>query len=194
MSRSSHILAASALALTTLVATGLARAQVPASSYPYWGSAPSSYHGTSMRSPGSVMPPNGISSAARPPSGYGSGHEYPGGTGAGVGGGDTSPTRKMQDSRSRMAGSNQVGPDNKAHIWLRVPEDATVWVDGVKTKQTGEARHFYSPPLTPGKKYTYKMRVRWEKDGEPVEKTQKIAVHAGANVRLDLTRPQSNEE
>jgi uncharacterized protein (TIGR03000 family) len=147
-----------------------------------------------MLPPGPMILPYSISNAARSPSAYGSGQEYPGGAGAGVGGGDRLSALMMLDSLGRLSGSNQGGPDHKAHIWLRVPKDATVWVDGVKTKQTGEARYFFSPPLTPGKKYTYQMRVRWKEDGKPVEKTRSIAVHAGANVRLDLTRPQSEKD
>jgi uncharacterized protein (TIGR03000 family) len=75
-----------------------------------------------------------------------------------------------------------------------VPANATVWVDGNKTQQTGEGRHFLSPPLTPGKSYTYQLRVRWMKDGKPLEQTRDIAVRAGSHVRLDLTRLQTDKE
>jgi uncharacterized protein (TIGR03000 family) len=77
--------------------------------------------------------------------------------------------------------------DNKAHIWLRVPENAEIWVNGVKTKQTGESRYFFSPPLTPDKKYSYEIRLRWMKDGKPVEETQRILVQAGRTIRRDFS-------
>jgi uncharacterized protein (TIGR03000 family) len=78
-------------------------------------------------------------------------------------------------------------PDNRAHIWLRVPADAEVWFEGAKTKQTGTLRHFFSPPLAAGKIYSYQVQVRWSKDGTPVERKQQIDVHAGDSLRLDLS-------
>ncbi len=192
MSRVSLLLAPLVLALAAVAGGNPAQAQT--SGYPYWATAPSSYAGSIPWSPGPMITPSTISDAARSPSGYSSDQSYPGGVGAGVGGREIPSFLKIEDARSRMAGSNQTGPDNKAHIWLRVPADATVWVDGVKTKQTGEARHFFSPPLRPGKNYTYRLLVRWTKDGKKVEKSRDVAVHAGADVRLDFTRPQTDEE
>jgi uncharacterized protein (TIGR03000 family) len=77
--------------------------------------------------------------------------------------------------------------DNRARIWLAVPADAQVWFDGEPTKQTGELRQFVSPPLAPGRSYTYAVRVRWTKDGKPVEEERRIRVQAGASSRLDFT-------
>jgi uncharacterized protein (TIGR03000 family) len=84
--------------------------------------------------------------------------------------------------------------DNKAHIWLRVPISAEIWVNGVKTKQTGESRYFYSPPLVLGKKYSYEMRVRWMEDGKAVEKTQRILVQAGETIRRDYMESRENRK
>jgi uncharacterized protein (TIGR03000 family) len=77
--------------------------------------------------------------------------------------------------------------DNRAQIWLRAPADAEVWFEGVKTKQTGALRHYFSPPLAAGQKYAYQVRVRWSKDGKPVERKQQIDVRAGDELRLDLS-------
>jgi uncharacterized protein (TIGR03000 family) len=62
-----------------------------------------------------------------------------------------------------------------------------VWFDGEPTKQTGELRQFVSPPLAPGRSYTYAVRVRWTKDGKPVEEERRVRVQAGASSRLDFT-------
>jgi uncharacterized protein (TIGR03000 family) len=141
-----------------------------------------------------MITPNTISNITRSPSGYSSEPLYLDSIGAGVGGRQIPLFLRMEDSRSGLAGGNPIVPDNKAHIWLRVPADATVWVDGNKTQQTGEARHFLSPPLTPGKNYTYQLRVRWTKDGKPLEQDRDIDVRAGSHVRLDLTRPQTDKK
>ena len=109
-----------------------------------------------------------------------------GGTGVGaVGGGAArySYLNDLQPSAGRPAPS-----DNRARIWLSVPADAQVWFDGEPTKQTGELRHFVSPPLAPGRSYTYDVRVRWTKDGKPVEEERRVRVRAGASSWSDFTQ------
>jgi CRISPR-associated Cas5-like protein len=139
--------------------------------YPYWGSAPQSFNPSQVTVP--VPPPSTvlISNAAM---------SAPPQTQVGVGsvGGFILPFMAVRDATL----------DNKAHIWLRVPLSAEIWVNGVKTKQTGESRYFFSPPLTPGKKYSYQIRLRWMKDGKPVEETQRILVQAGLTIRRDFTQ------
>jgi uncharacterized protein (TIGR03000 family) len=98
--------------------------------------------------------------------------------GLGIGGGFVLPFMTVSDATL----------DNKAHIWLRVPKSAEIWVNGVKTKQSGELRYFFSPPLTLGKKYSYQMRLRWMKDGKPVEETQRILVQPNLTIRRDFTQ------
>jgi uncharacterized protein (TIGR03000 family) len=76
-------------------------------------------------------------------------------------------------------------PDNRATIRLQAPTaDAEVWFDCEKTSQTGTIRDYYSPPLTPGKSYVYRIRVRWLENGKPVEKERTI--HVRANTRQDV--------
>jgi uncharacterized protein (TIGR03000 family) len=106
--------------------------------------------------------------------------------GAFTGGG--APYSYLNDIRP-PAGRQAVPTDNRARIRLSVPADAQVWFDGEPTKQTGELRHFESPPLAPGRSYTYAVRVRWTKDGKPVEEERRIRVRAGATPRFDI--PQS---
>src|SRR5690242_11304294 len=105
--------------------------------YPYWASAPQSFAPSRVTVPVSGPSPFTISNAAR------SMPTQPS-MGVGVGGGFVLPFMTVRD----------VPLDTKAQIWLRVPKSAEIWVNGVKTKQTGELRHFFSPPLTPGKKYS----------------------------------------
>jgi uncharacterized protein (TIGR03000 family) len=68
-----------------------------------------------------------------------------------------------------------------------VPADAEVWFNGVKTKQTGAQRYFFSPPLAAGKQYTYQLLARWSKEGKPIERKQELDVRAGDALRLDLS-------
>ncbi len=94
----------------------------------------------------------------------------------------------LTDPNSLLPGGNyKPTPDNRAHIWLRVPADAQVWFGGKETKQTGALRLYDTPPLTPGEKYHYEVRVRWMKDGKPIEEKRRIAVEARDWLRFDLT-------
>jgi len=138
--------------------------------YPYWGTAPQSFAPSRVTVPVPGPSPFIISNAARsaPPQTS---------VGVGAGGGFILPFMTVRD----------VTLDNRAHIWLRVPKGAEIWVNGIKTKQTGESRYFFSPPLTPGEKYSYQMRLRWMKDGKPVEETQRILIQAGQTIRRDFT-------
>ncbi len=146
--------------------------------YPYWDTAPQSYTGPRLTIPVPGISPNTISNASQSPA-------SPTGGSLNIGGGYIPPFLTSRDLA--FPPRERTDTSNKAHIWLRVPENAEIWVNGVKTKQTGEARYFFSPPLVPGKKYSYQMRVRWTKDGKPVEETQNILVQAGATIRRDFT-------
>jgi uncharacterized protein (TIGR03000 family) len=141
--------------------------------YPYWGTAPLSFAPSRVTIPVPPPSPISISNAVMSP---------PPQTrvGVAIGGGLILPFMTVRD----------VALDNKAHIWLRVPKSAEIWVNGVRTRQTGESRYFFSPPLTPGKEYSYQVRLRWIKDGKPVEETHSIPIQAGRTIRRDFTQPR----
>jgi uncharacterized protein (TIGR03000 family) len=86
--------------------------------------------------------------------------------------------------------SEEQQSDNAAHLQLIVPDNALVWFDGDKTTQTGPMREFVSPPLTPGKSFTYDVRVKYMKpDGQVVDETRPIHVRANAWWTVDFTKP-----
>jgi uncharacterized protein (TIGR03000 family) len=176
-----------ALAALMLVA-GTVQAQATGatgSSYPYRASAPEGYHGSRVTTPVPGMSPNTISNAAHSSSSISSGD-----MGSGIGGAYLPPFLSS-DHRAHLSRSSATAMDNKARIWLRVPSNAQIWVEGVKTKQTGETRYFYSPQLTPGKQYSYRVHLRWTKDGKIVEENQRLLVSAGATIHRDFTRAGS---
>jgi uncharacterized protein (TIGR03000 family) len=77
--------------------------------------------------------------------------------------------------------------DNRARVEVRVPRGAEVTVAGVADTRTGSVREFVSPPLTPGKNYTYQVRVSWLQDGRRVEETRKVRVRANELSVVDFT-------
>ncbi len=183
-----HISMAARLALvlagsTMLTCAAQAQGTNPSGTrYPYWDTAPQGYRGSWTIVPAPGMSPTTISNAARSP-GVSSGSDF------GLGG---TYAPSFITSADIVLGRQSLGPkqaDNKAHILMRVPADAEIWVEGVKTKQTGEERYFFSPPLTPGKKYIYQMHIHWTKDGKPMDLTERLLVQANESLRRDFTRP-----
>jgi uncharacterized protein (TIGR03000 family) len=87
---------------------------------------------------------------------------------------------------------SQAARDNMARVRLIVPDDAKVWFDGKETKQGGTERRFESPALTPGRAYSYDVKVRWrDRDGKEMTRTRQVDVSANANVTVDFTAPAS---
>jgi uncharacterized protein (TIGR03000 family) len=66
-----------------------------------------------------------------------------------------------------------------AHINVEVPPDAQLWIEGQQTQQKGTSRTFVSPPLERNQAYEYRIRARWNENGQVVEQAQKVTVIAG---------------
>jgi uncharacterized protein (TIGR03000 family) len=80
-------------------------------------------------------------------------------------------------------------PDTTAHVTVKVPAGADVWVDGSNTYSAGPVREFQSPPLTPGTQYSYQIRARWREDGREVTQTQQVLVSSGAHASAEFPVP-----
>jgi uncharacterized protein (TIGR03000 family) len=110
----------------------------------------------------------------------------------------TSPWRREWVLRPPVAAPAGVGPDEPAplavsavpegepiaHFTVEVPTAAEVYLEGVKTRQTGPNRVFVSPRLAPGKQYVYEVRARWIENGHPVEQTRSLVVTAGERMTV----------
>jgi uncharacterized protein (TIGR03000 family) len=74
-----------------------------------------------------------------------------------------------------------------AAITVNVPAGARIWFDGHETAQTGAERAFASPPLPPGREFTYQVRVQWRDGERVVERTRRLVVRAGDHIGLNYT-------
>jgi uncharacterized protein (TIGR03000 family) len=93
-----------------------------------------------------------------------------------------SPSTAIEDT--------EAPADDRAHLLFIVPENASVVVEGDTTASTGPEREFVSPPLVPGKRYVYTVRVYGTTDdGRAFDETRTIRVWAGARWRVDFTQP-----
>lgn len=75
---------------------------------------------------------------------------------------------------------------NAIAVNVRVPANAKVWFDNQATQQQGSFRQFISPPVQPGKAYTYTIKAEWMDNGQKVDKTKQVDVHAGDHFTLDM--------
>jgi uncharacterized protein (TIGR03000 family) len=66
-----------------------------------------------------------------------------------------------------------------AVLIAHLPDQAAFWVEGTRTRSTGRTRYFQSPPLSPGRKYTYRVRAAWMENGRIVSQTRTVPVQAG---------------
>lgn len=80
-------------------------------------------------------------------------------------------------------------PDPQAHFLIRVPPDAELWLDGVKTGQTGPTRVFLTPALEPGEPYVYTVCARWSDGGRVIEQSKDLVLHAGDWVSITFPTP-----
>lgn len=77
-----------------------------------------------------------------------------------------------------------------ARVTVQVPADATLWIDGQPTRQTGAVREFVSPDtLQPGRTYSYTLRAQWVENGQTVTRERTVEFQAGNSVIVNLTQP-----
>jgi uncharacterized protein (TIGR03000 family) len=76
-----------------------------------------------------------------------------------------------------------------ALVQVGVPADATVWFNGEQMKQGGTMRTYETPALDSGYTYRYDVKARWEQNGKPVERTQRIEVYPGGRITVDFNQP-----
>ncbi|MGF1582676.1 MAG: TIGR03000 domain-containing protein [Gemmataceae bacterium] len=76
--------------------------------------------------------------------------------------------------------------DKCACIYVQVPADAEVWLEGQRMQQTGPVRKFHSPPLAPQQSYVYKIRARWKHGTGRLEQLRQVRVVRGENVLVSF--------
>jgi uncharacterized protein (TIGR03000 family) len=74
-----------------------------------------------------------------------------------------------------------------AKFTVKLPEGATLYVNGAKNERTELTRLFTTPTLAPGKSYQYVMKAEISRNGLPEYQEQKIDFQAGDNLTIDFT-------
>jgi uncharacterized protein (TIGR03000 family) len=83
-------------------------------------------------------------------------------------------------------------PTNTAKVYVTLPEEAKLTIDGTPTVSTSETRIFESPSLTPGKTYYYVLKATVIRDGKPESVTKEVTVRAGEDTRIKIEIPETS--
>lgn len=79
-----------------------------------------------------------------------------------------------------------------ATIFVRLPADAKLTVDGVATQSTSATRVFSSPTLEAGKEFSYTLKAQIVRDGRTLTTTKEVAVRAGSETRIAMEFPEAS--
>lgn len=76
--------------------------------------------------------------------------------------------------------------ETSAVIRVRVPAEAELLFNNIKTTKRGEQRRFVTPPLDQDRRYSYDVIARWTEAGKPVEQKKTIQLYAGDQLTVDF--------
>lgn len=79
-------------------------------------------------------------------------------------------------------------------LYVTVPADGKLAVNGVPVSQTGPQRRLVSPPIPIGEKGTYTLTLTYTRDGKSITIEREVIVAGGETARVDLTKEQPAAE
>jgi uncharacterized protein (TIGR03000 family) len=82
-------------------------------------------------------------------------------------------------------------PTSTVKLYVTLPADAKLTIDGEPTTSTSESRLFVTPSLTPGKTFYYELKATVVRDGKTETVTKQVAVRAGADTRVNIEIPEA---
>lgn len=88
-------------------------------------------------------------------------------------------------------------PGARAVVLIKLPADARLYADNKALALQGTERRFVTPELPGGQDYVYRFRVEYDRNGETLSATRKVAVRSGAMISVefaDLTAARTAPE
>jgi uncharacterized protein (TIGR03000 family) len=79
-----------------------------------------------------------------------------------------------------------ANPGSRATVVVRLPADAKLYADGAPLRMTGGERKFVTPELPAGMEYTYRLTAEYERNGEVVSVTKRVAVRGGGAAAVEF--------
>ena len=84
------------------------------------------------------------------------------------------------------AQTTSAGPTGRGTVVIRLPADARLFADDTALRMTGPERKFVTPELPADMEYTYRFRAEYERDGETIGVTKRVAVRPGRAVVVEF--------
>jgi uncharacterized protein (TIGR03000 family) len=84
-----------------------------------------------------------------------------------------------------------VARGQPTEIVMNVPLDAIVFVDGQRISNGGSTRLFVTPPLAPGRRYFYDVKISWVDGSHARESSRHVSFRAGERVVVNFAEPNS---
>ena len=102
---------------------------------------------------------------------------------------DAQPVDEYNSGAPEVAPATEPATTGAGLIKMLVPKDAVVYVNGYRTKQTGEVRTFAAKNLEVGETYAFEIRVVAVRDGRTYEDVQSTTLTAGdtSSLAFNLT-------
>ena len=159
--------------------------------YPYYGYPGGNYNGPAYGNPYPPQypyPPSNVpGSQPLPPPG-----DYPVNGGPGQRGPAGGPPNSALSTLLGSATLPQVRtPETDVTLIVRALDNTVVWINGMKTNQTGPRREFVSAGPEVGRTYTFQVHAQWTgADGKTVDRVQTVPMQAGEKRVVDFTSQQ----
>jgi uncharacterized protein (TIGR03000 family) len=109
-----------------------------------------------------------------------------------TGSADKPPAKQAKEGSADKPPAKQT-KEAPAHITVRLPEDAELYVHGVYCPLTSDSRSFDTPKLEPGRRYLYILRAEMERDGRKVTQTRRVVFRAGEDVTVNIDESDSGD-
>jgi uncharacterized protein (TIGR03000 family) len=93
-----------------------------------------------------------------------------------------------------LGGAASYRRSDAAVLNIVVPAEAKVLVNGRETTSNGSSRRFVSRGLEPGYRYTYKLDVEVERDGQKLSESKTVTLRAGQSVNLEFEFDYTGEQ
>ena len=101
--------------------------------------------------------------------------------------------RKLKEGKPRKPDDTDAAEPAPAHVVVKLPETARLFIDNTVCPLTSATRTFDTPSLKPGQVYAYTMRAEFTKAGRPVSESKRVIVRAGEETMVEFGGVQAVE-
>jgi uncharacterized protein (TIGR03000 family) len=94
--------------------------------------------------------------------------------------------RKPDDGGKPRKPDDEASAPAPAHVVVKLPEDARLFVDDTSCPLTSARREFDTPELRPGQPFYYVLKAEVTREGRAVTASKRVTVRAGEETVVDF--------